>query len=355
MNENENRSVKTLKVRKVQPPPQKPPFDKKLLLPVFAGITLVLFIVLFIIIGTLSSKITDLNDRLSESEEYINAVNTRVYKYAQPGDVIYLSDPTYGDTWLPVLEDVPVNTRDYSNLSLNEDNRYTYYVNGEKASFTGIDVSYFQEDIDWQKVAADGIDFVILRAGYRGYETGKINEDSKFEEYAKGASEAGLDIGVYFYSQALTEEEAKAEAQFVCELLEPYEIAYPVAFDWEVTGEEAARTNDISPETLTKCALAFCNEIAAAGYRPMLYGNLRMALLKFDLRSLHQYDFWFAQYKDGHHPPEYPYELSIWQYASDGKVDGISGDVDMNISFVDYRSEYDALQKIMGTQDKTEE
>ena len=247
-----------------------------------------------------------------------------------------------------MLEEVPVNTRDYGNLTLNSDNRYAYLVNGEDQSFTGIDVSYHQEHIDWEKVAADGVDFAIVRVGYRGYETGKLNKDDMVDEYIQGATAAGIDVGAYFYSQALTEEEAIEEAQFVCEILAPYDITYPVAFDWEITGDDAARTNDISPETLTKCAVAFCNEISAAGYTPMVYGNLRMALLKFDMRGLHQYDFWYAQYKDGHHPPEYPYELSIWQYASDGRVNGVSGDVDMNICFVDYRKQHEALKKIMG-------
>ena len=349
MNENENRTVKTVKVKKVSPPPSTPTgIKKKPVFLIFAAATLVLFIVLFVIIGSLNSKVSSLSDRLSESEEYINAMNTRTYKYAQPDDVIYLSDPTYGDTWLPVLEEVPLNTHNYSNLSLSENNRYTYYVNGEKNCFTGIDVSYHQGEIDWEKVAADGIDFVMVRVGYRGYETGQLNKDSRVDEYISGAVEAGLDVGAYFYSQALTEEEAAEEARFVCEILAPYEISYPVAFDWEVTGDDSARSNDISPETLTKCAIAFCNEISAQGYTPMVYGNLRMALIKFDMRGLNQYDFLYAQYKDGHHPPEYPYALSIWQYASDGSVDGIDGDVDMNISFIDYRKQYDALKMIMG-------
>lgn len=351
MNENHSNNPKVVKVRKIAASPQDSTPHRKNLFPVFAVVTVLLFILLFVIIGVLNSKIRSLSDRLSESEEYITVMNSRTYEYADPDDMFYFDDPTYGSTWVPLLQGVPLNTRDYTNLRLENDNRYTYYVNGEKACFTGIDVSYHQQDIDWEKVAADGIDFVILRVGYRGYETGAINKDSMFDQYITGASAAGLDVGVYFYSQALTEEEAAEEAKFVCETIAPYKISYPVIFDWEVVGDSSARTNDITPEELTACAVAFCNEISTAGYTPCIYGNLRMALIKYDMRGLSQYDFWFAQYKNGYHPPEYPYELSIWQYASDGKVDGVDGDVDLNICFTDYRKQYDSLQKIKGIEE----
>lgn len=320
---------------------------EKKLLPVFAAVTLVLFIVMFVVIGMLNSKISDLSERLEESEDYIMAMNSKVYEYAEPDDVIHLNDSFYGDMWMPVMENVPLNTHDYTNLVLDERNRYEYYINGEQASVTGIDVSYHQGKINWEAVAADGIDFVIVRAGYRGYETGRINKDERVDEYITGAMAAGLDVGAYFYSQAVTPEEAAEEARFMCEILSPYEVTYPVIFDWELPEDDTARTVDLASETLNKCAVAFCNEVSAAGYTPMIYSGLRMALNKFDMRGLCQYDFWYVEYKDGYNPPAYPYQLHMWQYASDGRVDGIDGDVDMNISFVDYRKQYDALKKVL--------
>lgn len=320
---------------------------EKKLLPVFAAVTSVLFIVMFVVIAMLNSKISDLSERLAESEDYIMAMNSKVYEYAEPDDVIHLNDSFYGDMWMPVMENVPLNTHDYTNLVLDERNRYKYYINGEQASVTGIDVSYHQGKINWEAVAADGIDFVIVRAGYRGYETGKLNKDERVDEYITGAVAAGLDVGAYFYSQAVTPHEAAEEARFMCEILSPYEITYPVIFDWELPEDDTARTVDLAAETLNKCAVAFCNEVSAAGYTPMIYSGLRMALNKFDMRGLCQYDFWYVEYKDGYNPPAYPYQLHMWQYASDGKVDGIDGDVDMNISFVDYRKQYDALKKVL--------
>lgn len=309
---------------------------------IFIFFTLIMFILMFVVIIRLNSKIMTLSERLTASEEYIAAANSRVYEYAQPGDVVLIEDRTYGETWLKAMENVPLNSRDYSNLVL-EDGRYTYYENGEPASRTGIDVSYHQGDIDWERVAADGIDFVMVRLGYRGYETGLINEDERAREYIDGALAAGLDVGAYFYSQAVTESEAVKEAQFVTEMLEGLRITYPVVFDWEVPGESGARTSDTSTAMLNKCAAAFCSEVSAAGYTPMIYSGLKMALSKFDMNQLYVFDFWYVEYKDGHNPPEYPYEIQMWQYASDGRVDGIEGDVDMNICFEDYRRQYDIL------------
>lgn len=308
----------------------------------FVIISAVLFIILFIVIICLKNKISSLSRRLEASEEYIAAENRHIYTYAEPGDMITINDPTYGEIWIKPHENVPLNSHDYTNLKL-ENSRYNYYENGEKVSITGIDVSYHQGDIDWKLVAEDGIEFAMIRLGYRGYETGLINEDALAKEYIDGALNAGLDIGAYFYSQAITEQEAIEEAQFVIKMLEGKKVTYPVVFDWELPEDPNARTRDISPEMLNKCAVAFCNEISAAGYTPMIYANLRMALFKYDMSALYQHDFWYVEYKHGYNPPLYPYELQMWQYASDGRVNGIDHDVDLNICFVDYAQKYELL------------
>lgn len=311
-----------------------------------AAAILVIIAALFAMIIRLESKIGSLNDRLALSEEYIEAMNTHVYEYSDPDDVMLYHDNVYGEMWVAPLEGVPVNTLEWDNLELGDDNRYSYSLNGKTASKTGIDVSYHQGDIDWERVAADGIDFAMIRIGYRGYEEGVMHRDELADEYINGARAAGLDVGVYFYSQAVSEEEARQEAVFVCELIKDYEIKYPVVFDWELPENEDARTVGTTMSTLNKCAAAFCGMISENGYTAMIYSNLKMALSKYDMRSLCVYDFWYVEYKDGHNPPLYPYELQMWQYASDGSVDGIDGYVDMNISFVDYAAEYDARRKI---------
>ncbi|MGN1090446.1 MAG: glycoside hydrolase family 25 protein [Huintestinicola sp.] len=269
---------------------------------------------------------------LKADEEYLSAQASRVYEYYGEKDVISLADPTYGEIWLEALTDVPRHTLDFSNVK-ETDGKKAYYIDGEKVTKAGVDVSYHQGDIDWEAVKADGIDFAMLRVGYRGYETGNINIDDRFHEYAKGALDAGLDIGVYFYSQAITPDEARREAFAVLEELSEYDVKYPVVFDWEIVGDENARTNDISADTLNECAAAFCNTIARGGYIPMIYSVKRMALMKLDLSRIAGFDFWLAEYRD---EPEFPYEFEMWQYASDGHVNGIEGEVDLNMSFVDY-------------------
>lgn len=316
------------------------PLNVRLIAAVLFAAFAVLIAVLFLKVTKLQKNINELAQRLADSEDYIAAMNTNVDEYPEADGNMLYHDDIYGDFSAEPLEGVPLNTFDWENLELGEDNRYTYYENGEAVSKTGIDVSYHQGDIDWERVAADGIDFAMIRIGYRGYEKGIMHRDELSESYISGAQAAGIDVGVYFYSQAVSEAEAREEAVYVCELIKDSEIKYPVVFDWELPDDSEARTLGTTTETLNKCAAAFCQEITDRGYTAMLYSNLKMALTKYDMQTLSAYDFWYVEYKDGHNPPSYPYELQMWQYASDGRVDGIDGYVDMNISFVDYAAEY---------------
>ncbi len=320
------------------------PLNVRLIAAVLFAAFAVLIAVLFLKVTKLQKNINELAQRLADSEDYIAAMNTNVDEYPEADGNMLYHDDIYGDFSAEPLEGVPLNTLDWENLELGEDNRYTYYENGEAVSKTGIDVSYHQGDIDWERVAADGIDFAMIRIGYRGYEKGIMHRDELSESYISGAQAAGIDVGVYFYSQAVSEAEAREEAVYVCELIKDSEIKYPVVFDWELPDDSEARTLGTTTETLNKCAEAFCQEIADRGYTAMLYSNLKMALTKYDMQTLSAYDFWYVEYKDGHNPPSYPYELQMWQYASDGRVDGIDGYVDMNISFVDYAAEYSKHQ-----------
>lgn len=303
-------------------PRKKVKFDPRNLIILAMGISLA-------VLGVKASK---LDKALTEDEEYISAEASRVFEYYGEKDVINIADPTYGDTWLAALSDVPRHEMDFDNIRL-ENGFKNYYIDGVKANTTGVDVSYHQGDIDWEAVKADGVDFAMLRLGYRGYESGQIKVDERFHEYADGALGAGLDIGVYFYSQAVTPEEAVEEAEAVLNEIGDYEIMYPVVFDWEIVGDESARTNVVSADVLNECAAAFCNRIARGGHIPMVYSVKKMALTKFDMSRLAGFDFWLAEYRD---IPEYPYYFAMWQYASDGHVNGIEGEVDLNMSLVDY-------------------
>lgn len=293
-----------------------------------------LITILSIAVVILATKAPKQPEVLPEPE-FIPVINNRVYDFFDEEDKIILNDSYYGDIWVKAFTDLPRHSYNYEGLKF-QNGRYTYSENGTQISKTGVDVSYHQGEIDWQRVAADGIDFVILRVGYRGYETGEINLDDRFHTYINGALDAGLEVGVYFYSQAITTEEAIEEANFVMEQVQRYDITFPIVYDWEITEAENARTNKIAPYTVTECAAAFCDTIADGGYTPMVYGSLKFVMFKLDMSKLKDYDFWYAEYKHGYNEPMYPYDFQIWQYASDGRVDGIEGDVDLNICFDTY-------------------
>ncbi len=299
-----------------------------------------LIAILSIAVVILATKAPKQPEVLPEPE-FIPVVNNRVYDFFDEEDKIILNDSYYGDIWVKAFTDLPRHPYDYEGLKF-QNGRYTYSENGTQISKTGIDVSYHQGEIDWQRVAADGIDFVILRVGYRGYETGEINLDDRFHTYINGALDAGLEVGVYFYSQAVTTEEAIEEANFVMEQVQRYDITFPIVYDWEITEAENARTNKIAPYTVTECAAAFCDTIADGGYTPMVYGSLKFVMFKLDMSKLKDYGFWYAEYKHGYNEPMYPYDFQIWQYASDGRVDGIEGDVDLNICFDTYYGKVNA-------------
>ncbi len=229
---------------------------------------------------------------------------------------IYRGKLRYGSYWVDVLEDVPVSA-----------------WSPERIVKKGIDVSYYQKEIDWAAVAADGVDFAMLRLGYRGYGSGALTLDTRFLENVRGAAAAGIDVGVYFFSQAITAGEAAEEAAFVLSYLEGHSITYPVCFDWEPIFNDSARTDGLSRRTLTECAVTFCRAIEAAGYTPSVYFTSWLGYTQYDLSALKDYQFWFAKYSER---PDFYYDFAMWQYTSSGHVAGIDGRVDMNYSVRDY-------------------
>ncbi len=230
--------------------------------------------------------------------------------------------------------DIPASIYQDKYFAYDENNRIIY-TDDSVPYYTGVDVSQFQGDIDWEEVAQDGIDFAIIRVGLRYYgSTGAIDIDDCARQNIENALDAGLKIGVYFFSQAISVEEAVAEAEFVIEQLKGYRIDYPVVFDWENEPDKNMRTDVVDDETLTYCAVAFCETIKKAGYTPAVYFNLNFGYLRYNLDLIKNYVFWYAQF-DGI-SPEFYYKYSMWQYTDSGKVQGIDADVDLNISFIDF-------------------
>lgn len=222
---------------------------------------------------------------------------------------------------------------DWNNFIKEENGLKAYYQDGQKQSIAGIDVSKYQGDIDWQKVKSAGIEFAIVRLGFRGYNEGTLELDPYFEQNMQRASEAGMPLGVYFFSQAITEEEAREEARMVLENIKEYPVTYPVIFDTEVILNKDARANNLTRQERTNIAKAFMDEVAAAGYEPMIYANTKWMIMALDLEQLTQYDKWYAYYGD---TVTFPYEFQMLQYSDTGKIPGIQGNVDLNISFIDY-------------------
>lgn len=214
-----------------------------------------------------------------------------------------------------------------------EDPVMKYFENGDKVSKLGVDIDKDSGTVDFNKLKKDGVEFVMIRIGYRGYESGQIAIDEKYFDNIQKANEAGLAVGVYFESQAVTVEEAREEAEFVIMNLVEMRVTYPVVFDLGLVANDTSRIDNLPKTQLTEITNAFCGRIKEVGYKPMVYGNKYWLLRKIDLTMLGDYDIWLSQNGE---TPDYPYEFSMWQYKSDGSVSGISGDVNMNISFVDY-------------------
>ena len=196
----------------------------------------------------------------------------------------------------------------------------------------GVDVSRYQDEIDWPAVKADGIDFAILRLGGRYQQSGDIYDDVRFEEYYTGAKAAGLRVGVYFYSQAVSTAEAVEEADYVLKKLSGKTIDGPVVFDWETAGSSSARTNGLPIPTICDCAVAYCERVKAAGYDVMVYMNDHDGYRKYDLSRMTDYDVWYAGQYNGQYP-KFVYDFQMWQYTSSGKVNGITGGADMDLWF----------------------
>lgn len=195
---------------------------------------------------------------------------------------------------------------------------------------TGVDVSAYQQDIDWKAVAESGVEFAIIRVGYRGYTTGELVADEYGRKNLMEAKAAGLKIGAYFFSQAVSEEEAREEAAFALEQVEGMLLDMPLAFDWEYISD-TARTAGVTAKTLTACTLAFCEEVEAAGLESMIYFNQSQALERLYLEQLQDYPWWLALYDP---TMMFPYRVQLWQYTSTGRVPGIEGNVDINLLFV---------------------
>lgn len=262
----------------------------------------------------------------------------------RPEDV-YTPTETTGETFLfRDKYEIPIYA-DRTPIAVGEgdfewDGDRLVYLGEEFDTRFGIDVSAYQNrategGIDWEAVADDGVEFVMVRAGFRGTSTGSLNADAFYGQNIEGAMEAGLETGVYFFAQAITVEEAIEEAEFVLELLEDYEIDGPIAYDWEMQ-DATYRVYGTSPEMATACAIAFCERIEEAGYDAMIYAGSYVSYIKYDQGAIQPYLSWYPEYKSEKSEilaPTFIYQMDYWQFSSSCTIDGISGKVDGNLHF----------------------
>lgn len=213
----------------------------------------------------------------------------------------------------------------YTFTDFQYDGRYLTCLAAE--TVLGLDVSAHQEEIDWQAVAAAGFEFVMIRVGYRGYETGALQADAYAQANYAGAKAAGLKVGAYMFSQAISRKEAMEEARFALEQIRGWELDLPLVYDWERV-KAGTRTDGVDAGTVTDCALGFCALVEAVGKESMVYFNPHHGENYFYLHELEEYPFWLAYYTD---KMDYPYQFEMWQYTDSGYVPGIEGGADINI------------------------
>ncbi|MEA4993590.1 MAG: S-layer homology domain-containing protein [Oscillibacter sp.] len=242
---------------------------------------------------------------------------------------------------IPNYSGVPVNPFGQGSFYWNDAGRLVYSGTDFSTRF-GIDVSAYQNraisgnNIDWNAARNDGVEFAFVRIGFRGTGSGTLNKDAFYERNIDGAMAAGIDTGVYFFSQAITVAEAVEEANYIISLLGGRSLTGPVAYDWEMH-DSTYRVYGTSAAMATACAKAFCETIEAAGYRAMVYTSSYVAYNKFDLSVLSGYPVWYPEYKSNESTALYPqlyYRPDYWQFTSKGCVAGLAGNVDCNLQFI---------------------
>lgn len=237
------------------------------------------------------------------------------------------------EEWVEISEDIPLYTYDFTNLKISG-GKMAYYMDGEKQSFLGVDLSKSSGQINFETLKSSGIDFVMIRLGSRGYESGLVTLDENFVSNITAAQAAGLEVGVTFFSQAVNEAEAVEEAVFVANQLIPYKISYPVAYIMEYIANDDARIDFLDAEQKTQITETFLSEIEKSGHRPILYGNTNWLLGELiPDELLTDYD---VLLNDQSSIPDYPYQFRMWRYAADQSVAGVENSAAYIISFVDY-------------------
>ena len=250
------------------------------------------------------------------------------------GEKVTINDSVMGDIELQTVKGAAINTYTADNLQYDENGYPSYYEDGKKISHLGADLSEYQGDVDFAAMKNAGVEFVMLRIGGRYYgDDGLLYTDKAFDNYYQQAKAAGLKVGAYFFSQAASAEDAAEEAKYSIEKLSGKQLDYPIALDWENIADDTARTDNVTGDQLTDIAETFCDTVTASGYKSLVYSNTQQMFVMYDFETMKDYDFWLADYREF---PTMYYKFDMWQYTMEGKIDGVEGTVDLNISFTDF-------------------
>lgn len=257
-------------------------------------------------------------------------VEDNFWRFARMSYILVGDYPDY--QFYKIVSEVPRNDFDAENFYIEDGTDKMYYHDdqGNRTSSIVIDVSTFQTYIDWEAVKSAGVNMAIIRVAYRGYGTGRILEDDLFRDHIEGALDAGLKVGVYFFSQAINYAEGVEEAQFTLDIIREYDVQGPVVIDTEYVYADDTRTENLGVDERTDGIVGFCETVKAAGYEPMIYASRNWFAQALDMTRLGDYKLWLAFYSNSF---AFPYEIAGWQYTGNGTIDGINGDVDLNVWF----------------------
>lgn len=301
---------------------------------VFLGAAAAVCLVIFLLILAASFLLPSLKEARQDQEDpdaFLHGIRLEEESQLKENPIVAEEETeATQETTIPP-EANPFNQYDFQ---YNKQN-YLYCLKQE--SYVGVDVSAFQHDIDWNQVKASGVDFAMLRLGYRGWGAkGTLVEDEYIQQNLAGTAAAGIPIGAYFFSQATTLDEVHEEIEFMLEILGDYQLDYPIVLDWEVANPTEGRVRNVTRRELTDMLRYFCDEMSARGFDPMVYFNWTQASRMIYLSELEDYPFWLALYQDR---MTFPFRVEMWQYTSEGKVPGIEGDVDINVYIPDLRKQ----------------
>jgi len=274
---------------------------------------------------------TPANDKESDSDKEGTEENETPTE-ATDGKHTLVINRDGSEEWVLITPYLPKNDYDYTNL-VSQSGRMTYYTDSRVTSYLGVSIDKYDDYVDFGLLRDDGIDYVMVRVGVRGYGTGTITLDEYYTDNISRANQAGLDVGLYFSSQAITVEEATEEAVALIAVAQENKITYPLAIDIGFILNDTSRIEDLTKAEKTEIIRTFADTIKEAGFNCVIHADKEFLIKEIDLSKFSDVDIWLDNNGD---LPDYPYAFTMWEYASNGTVDGLNGPADMSISFIDY-------------------